>query len=94
MDYSYIYTTTDAREVQEIVNNGRRFLAFNLTIPDGRTVQNNLGLDFNPSSYIQYDERMFTRREINGIVRKLTRERQFVAVSNGDGTKQYIPRCE
>ena len=89
---AYIYTTTDSREVQAIINRGN-FLVMNLSMQDGRKVQTDLGLGFNPSSYIVYPKELFSDKEIGGIVKKLIGENQFVAVANGQGIKQYnLPR--
>ena len=90
MAETYIYTTTDAREVNTIINNGLNHIVLDLSMQDGKRVQTDLGLKFNPASYIKYNK-LFSAREMKSIVDKLTRDRQFVAVSNDQGIKHYFP---
>ena len=92
--FTYIYTTTDAREVNAILNNGTRHIVSDLSIKAGENVQTGLGLKFNPASYLEFNERLFKPKERRSIVRMLREDGQFVAVNKGNRVKQYAADWE
>jgi hypothetical protein len=99
MENTWIYTSTDIIEVDAIVNNGNggkkydrlNLEIFDLDMEEGRRVQKDLGLFFNPSSYVLWNTIPLSERTWKKILLNLIRERQFVAVDAGHGIKQYAP---
>lgn len=87
---TYLYTTTDAKEVKAIVGNPNLQI-MDIDINYAQVVQRDFDLGFLPASFLA-ENCALSPREIKTIVGKLVGEKQFVAVYDGKAVQQYFQK--